>query len=342
MEIQFQNALSDYKSFYRLHYTNELRKRIAVAFVFPLVIGYSFAGQSFDWTRFISTAILAEVLYIGFFYFTPYLISVYRINKAILKDPRYLERKRLWISDEGISFETATRNETMRWESLVSAESNGEYVSLTLADKRFYLIPVKAFPSESDLINFLGVAQSEIIKVRGSMKLPNDATKQRPPYILGISCIIPLIGAFIGILFVVLGITKYKDKWFTMIGVLGIVFTIVLYVFLVPGIWNTKDMDRQKAELAQSSLNSLVKEIEFYKLQHGKYPQKLELLDSYEIYDPLMTEKNKNSTFNYFVEGDKYNLFSSGIDRIANTKDDLYPEVTVTDSSKIGLIRRNE
>jgi hypothetical protein len=45
-----------------------------------------------------------------------------------------------------------------------------------------------------------------------------------------------------------------------------------------------------------------------------------------------------NSYFNYERVGDKYRLFSSGEDGIPNTEDDLFPQVTITDSSKIGLI----
>ncbi len=43
--------------------------------------------------------------------------------------------------------------------------------------------------------------------------------------------------------------------------------------------------------------------------------------------------------YNYEKIGDKYSLFSSGQDGIPNTKDDLFPQVTITDSSKIGLIK---
>jgi len=48
----------------------------------------------------------------------------------------------------------------------------------------------------------------------------------------------------------------------------------------------------------------------------------------------------ENSYYNYKKIGDKYLLFSSGQDGIPNTKDDLFPQVTITDSSKIGLMRR--
>jgi len=47
-----------------------------------------------------------------------------------------------------------------------------------------------------------------------------------------------------------------------------------------------------------------------------------------------------DSYYNYKKIGDRYLLFSSGQDGIPNTKDDLFPQIKITDSSKIGLIHR--
>jgi hypothetical protein len=85
----------------------------------------------------------------------------------------------------------------------------------------------------------------------------------------------------------------------------------------------------------------LVKDIEFYKLQNGKYPERLEQLQSSNsmviIYDPLQAGSKTNSEYNYMLVGDNYKLFSSGIDRKQNTKDDIIPDIK--DSSKVGFIK---
>lgn len=93
-------------------------------------------------------------------------------------------------------------------------------------------------------------------------------------------------------------------------------------------------------------LNSLVKDIEFYKLQHGQYPDSLQQLLEKDkvvfIYDPLLEvgKGTPDAKFNYRKIGDQYTVFSSGIDRVANTSDDIYPEVVISDSSKIGFTRK--
>ena len=168
--------------------------------------------------------------------------------------------------------------------------------------------------------------------------------EKRPPYLLGLLCLIPLVGAFVGLGLLLYGIFKYKDKWLIMIGAFGIVFTIVIYSSLFYGMKHSDVFKQGFASISQLQLTSLVKSIEFYKLQNGSYPDSLpQLLESdalTPINDPLvMSPFNSNSHFKYYRVGEKYRLFSSGIDGIPGTKDDLYPRVRITDSSKIGLIR---
>ena len=92
-------------------------------------------------------------------------------------------------------------------------------------------------------------------------------------------------------------------------------------------------------------LNSLVKNIEFYKLEHGQYPDNLLQLLNDDKLAPINDaaqglSTKENSYYNYEKIGDKYSVFSSGQDGIPNSKDDLFPQITITDSSKIGLIKQ--
>ena len=91
---------------------------------------------------------------------------------------------------------------------------------------------------------------------------------------------------------------------------------------------------------AKRQLNNLVKDIEFYKIQKGEYPESLDDLESYSTTDILQNDGEHSYNFNYEVIGEKYKLFSSGVDKIPNTKDDLYPEIEVKDSTKIGFLKR--
>jgi Type II secretion system (T2SS), protein G len=175
--------------------------------------------------------------------------------------------------------------------------------------------------------------------------MPNESGNvQRPPYLLGLLCLIPLVGALVGLGLLLYGIFKYKDKWLIMIGAFGIGFTIFIYSMLFYSFEHSSVVKNGFQTISQMQLNSLVRYVEFYKLQNGEYPDDLDQISKDDklapVNDALQTSSFKQqSYYNYKREGDKYRLFSSGIDGIPGTRDDLYPEIIIKDSSKIGLIR---
>jgi hypothetical protein len=173
---------------------------------------------------------------------------------------------------------------------------------------------------------------------------PTTPAKSKPPYLLGLLCLIPLVGAFVGLGLLLYGLLKYKDKWLSVIGAAGILWTALIYSTIFYSLTNATTFKKGFQHISQMQLNSLVKNIEFYKLLHGQYPDSLtQLLDDdplAPIHDAEQGMKAKtDSYYNYEKTGDKYSVFSSGQDGIAHTKDDLYPQIKITDSSKIGLIR---
>ncbi|MDI3320309.1 hypothetical protein [Pinibacter soli] len=105
----------------------------------------------------------------------------------------------------------------------------------------------------------------------------NETTRPKPGalYVLGILCLVPILGFIAGIVFFILGIVYYKDKWFSLMGVFGILWTIALYVILFYVAFFSSIGKQGFAGLSQQNLNGLVSEIEFYKTQHGSYPDKL-------------------------------------------------------------------
>lgn len=168
-------------------------------------------------------------------------------------------------------------------------------------------------------------------------------TKPRPPYLLGLLCIIPLIGAFVGFGLLLYGLLRYKDKWLSIIGAAGILWTILVYGTLFYAGKHAYVFKKGFEDISQMQLNSLIKDIEFYKLLHGNYPDNLKQLLVDDKLAPINDavqgmNSNGNTYYNYEKIGSKYTVFSSGQDGIPNTKDDLFPQVALTDSSKIGLI----
>jgi hypothetical protein len=344
MEIEFQNTKTDYVSYNKAYFITQLKKRIARLIIVSLLIAFIIGGQPFKVPTFliiffITFAVLFLILYI------PYLIDVKKFNKLISKNNGYLEKTKLTTTETGIILQSIRKTTELNWQSINSVSSIGKYIQIELADKKMLLVPKHFFTSENEVVNFLGIVQTEIIKTRGILNKisPAIAKRNKPPYLLGLLCLIPLVGAFVGLGLLLYGLLKYKDKWLSIIGAAGIVWTIVVYSSLFYAGTHDAFVKKGFEDISQMQLNSLVKNIEFYKMTHGQYPDSLKQLLDDDKFAPIndavqgMNTKG-DSYYNYKKIGDKYLLFSSGQDGIPNTKDDLFPQITITDSSKIGLI----
>lgn len=162
-------------------------------------------------------------------------------------------------------------------------------------------------------------------------------SKSKPPYLLGLLCLFPLLGAFVGLTLLFFGIFHYKSKLLTIIGAMGILFTVGLYSFLIYNSKHGELSKQQFAKISQMDLNNLVNNLELYKQQYGDYPDSLQQLLQHnkfiQIADAIQqVQEQPNIYFNYKKVGNNYTLFSSGQDGIANTKDDLFPILSNSDS----------
>lgn len=154
----------------------------------------------------------------------------------------------------------------------------------------------------------------------------------RAPYLLGLLGFIPLVGFFVGLGLLLYGIMKYKDKKLIVIGIACMLFTVLVYSSLFYFGFKSDAGKKGWARNAQLQLNSLVKNVEYFKLENGRYPDSLQQLvkknEFVAVSDPLRAvEGNKNVKFNYKNLGARYLLYSSGIDGIPGSADDLYPMV---------------
>lgn len=206
----------------------------------------------------------------------------------------------------------------------------------------------------NEVLNFLGLTDQPIAiadnintanipgKIINNIVPPK---KSMAPYLLGILCLIPLLGAFVGFGLLLYALLYYKDKWLAIIGAFGIVFTIAVYSLVFYIGFKSGAGKKGFEMISQMQLNSLVKDIEYYKLQYGQYPDSIQQLKRVDtlapIHDviPFRGFNKLGKYYNYEKVGDKYLLFSSGEDDIPNTADDLYPQIKISDSSKIGWIR---
>ncbi|PZF73753.1 type II secretion system protein GspG [Taibaiella soli] len=169
----------------------------------------------------------------------------------------------------------------------------------------------------------------------------------KPPYLIGILCLFPIIGFFVGVAMLLLGIFKYRNKLFAFIGLGGILISVTvcgaMFYYQKYGEKTTIAF----SALSQDELNKLANTIEVYKLKERKYPDSLAQLDdmdpSVDYYDPLLVRKmdnDINTAYQYQNMVDSYKVFSVGVDGVANTKDDIYPTVLSSATLKYGFVKK--
>ncbi len=204
------------------------------------------------------------------------------------------------------------------------------------------------------ILNFLDPTRQQAIETGKQDSKDIGATSsnvtvyKRPKarYLLGLLCLIPFAGKFVGIGLFLLPLILYRDRRLALIGLMGFFLAVGIDRAVSPVFLRSPISQQGFAFSSQLQLNNLIKNVEFYKLQHGQYPDSLPQLRNDDktapIYDVLPFKgfnKKPGHYYNYQRVGDKYLLFSSGLDGIPNTPDDLYPKVLMCDSSKIGWIR---
>lgn len=189
----------------------------------------------------------------------------------------------------------------------------------------------------------------QIIKLKQSKENNTFITenKGRIHYLWGILGFIPIVGALVGVILIILGVFRYSNKWLVFIGVACVLLTVIFYANLFDNLKTATQDKSNFAPLSQNGINELVKEIEFYKVTHGIYPNHLEELQENEsiisIIDPILLSNSTEGDLNYRYKknGEKYKIYSVGVDMIDNTSDDLYPTISISDSTKIGFIKKH-
>ena len=171
------------------------------------------------------------------------------------------------------------------------------------------------------------------------------------PFVIGGLSFIPLLGFPFGIAALIWGLTTKKigGKKLALLGGAGILVTLVLYGSLFYfGFAKRGGMyDGLRAQLAQSNLDSLVQAVEFYRLQHGEYPESLKALQEslpknsmVFVIDPTDVKFGGTPRYFYYerVGADHYYLRGVGPDGLPFTSDDILPQVKLTPGAKLGLL----
>ena len=184
--------------------------------------------------------------------------------------------------------------------------------------------------------------------------LPQNQTLGCAPYAIGGASFIPLLGVPLGIVAIIWGLLRLKQGGWkvAILGALGISLTVALYgtLFYLGFVKRGGVFDELLGQMSEQMLAPLVKEIEFYKLQNGKYPQNLKEVEPkgkqqgfVSIYDPsqMRLGEQEPTLFHYALVngGTNYHLLSVGADGVPYTEDDVHPVLHKSQMKSIGYVK---
>ncbi len=167
-------------------------------------------------------------------------------------------------------------------------------------------------------------------------------------FVVAVLSFVPMFGLVFGVVGFIWG-TVRRSWLLAALGAGGFLFNVALYACLFYfGLYQRGGVyDELRTQMAVGMLNSSVKEIEFYKLQHGHYPASLSELDTKNAYqfpsviDPTSMERGAGKDAHFFYEldpsGRMYFLRSVGPDGIPFTADDILPSLSADERKNTGL-----
>ena len=171
-------------------------------------------------------------------------------------------------------------------------------------------------------------------------------------FILAGISFIPLIGIFTGIICIVIAVVgkKSNSKLLGGLGFAGIMFSVILYGSLFYKMFNDEEFSKGFEVHAVSAMTSLVRHIEYYKLQYGYYPESMqalrenlkegEMVFSFDMSGPInMNGQQRDFYYEVINGGANYLLFGIGQDATPFTADDIFPLIDPEKDKNIGWAR---
>lgn len=337
MEITFKIDRNDYINYYRKSIRQNIIKNCVQIALLPVVIFFYLLSKETNTLVLIGSTFIGFLAIIFISVFLPFIRTKKNFEKLLKEHPDFIGIKKIVFSDSGIELINKSNIETNKtthfnWNTILSYYVDGKFLQILTVENKMFLIPLTP---DSNYANEIGFIREKIAK--NKHKESNKPLKSRPPYYLGLFCLMPFIGLIIGVTLIYLGLTKYKNQWLTIMGTCGILITLITYLVTQYNFKDDKSFDNIKQRQAQNQLTHLIKEIEFHKNQNYFYPDSLTHLNLSQysfITDPVQED---GSTYYYQLEDDNYYLFSKGKDGTAFTEDDIHP--ITKDLHKIGLIK---
>jgi hypothetical protein len=346
MEVKFRPAAEDYRSFYRYHsFSRNLGLKIAVIALFSSWVGGGYVGRPFS----LGPYLLDSLAICGILLFSStvgaYLVALIRTRKSLKQLEAAAPHWRIELTGDGILVQRVVESEPekekkfWRWGAIKYTGASSKCVFIVLKQGPVFVIPKSAFHSAELADHFVFILEAGTEKVQG-----RKSDRAKKLYLWGLLGLIPNVGVIAGLILLFKGIFQFRDKILIVIGAADILFTVLFWWIFTSALSTSGAFKSLNAGMARTELNTVFRCVEFYKVEHGVYPDSLQQIDpqrnGVSIFDPLQPwgADHQVRYFYYQKVGEKYWLFSVGLDGKPFTSDDIFPVMNPADTGKFGLM----
>lgn len=342
MKVEFYVTKESYLLAIKTNLKYGFRKALLICICLTAFFGLMQFYNQISWPTILLHCVYFLPAILIFIYIVSFIQSYKKFRNSIKQLDKNPVRQMYTLLPDGLEVQGSEGTIMFQWPLLKCIYQIPGYIGVVLINRKIYLIPEMAFNNGEDAILFSNTIRQHLSDLKASAIPPSFPQKS---YYWGLLGLIPIAGAINGLIMIVSGVSKYRDVKYVLVGALGILsnaimFAVVIYNLNGGSLTNGKIFRGGFADMSQMQMNSLVKEIEFYKTEHSAYPDSLQQLqiknEFINIHDPMLNGL-KDDIYNYHRIGKKYTLFSSGLDQIPGSADDIYPSLKI-DTSKIGLI----
>lgn len=184
------------------------------------------------------------------------------------------------------------------------------------------------------------------------MEEENKSKHGTGAFVLSGISFIPLLGVIPGIICIINALIsrKQNSKKLGLIGFSGVMVTVVIYGVILPNIINSENFGKNFEPHSISAMTSLVRHIEYYKLQNNQYPSSIEelrknlkegeMVFTFDMSGPMsMGKEPREFYYEVINDGTNYLLFGIGQDATPFTTDDIHPLIDTEKDKNIGWVK---
>jgi hypothetical protein len=227
MKISVDIAADEHQSLIRAYYLKRnWAKRIAILAFGAMILSAlglrSMADAMANLPQFFMFFMAILML---FFCAIPYVGWYFQMKKKL---DQVGDKPMKWVftvSDSGIQLNSQEENKFLPWGKL-DVMVKESFIILKPLNNEIFFLPFNVFED--------GSGKKFLELVKSYRKIPvNKLPNPNPWYFIGIICLIPFIGAALGIVYVIMGLNTYKNKYIVGIGLAGLAVTGVVVFNMV-------------------------------------------------------------------------------------------------------------